>query len=474
MNSDQQNDGLSSSLAIDRATASRLGITPQFIDNILYDAFGQRQISIIFTQANQYRVVLEVDPVFRRNPGSLELVDLGGTGGGPIPLDALSRSTQSSGAVAINRIGQFPAATLSFNLAPKVSLGWAVRVVNDAVHRVGLPATVEASFQGTAQAFVALSPSEPLLILAALVTVYIVLGVLYESYVHPLTILSTLPSAGVGALLGLSFLGMELDVISLIGIVLLIGIVKKNAIMMVDFALEAQRGEGKSPRDAIYQASLLRFPPIMMTTMAALLGALPLAVSNGVGAELRRPLGVAIVGGLLVSRAAHALHDAGHLPLVRSALSPSWSGARGRWGLRMTISSTAIARPIATTLLTFGAALAGAIALRLLPVAALPQVEFPTIQVSAALPGASPETMATSVATPLERQFGRIAGITEMTSSSLLGSTSIILQFDLSRDIDGAARDVQAAINAARGFPAHDPAAATRSIARSTPRTRPF
>jgi multidrug efflux pump len=302
VNSDHENDAPTSSIFIDRSTAARLGLNAQTVDDTLYDAFGQRQISLIFTQSNQYRVVLEVQPEFRQRPQDLDQIYVRGTGPTVIPLDALSKTSKAIQPIAINRIGQFPAATLSFNLAPKVALGRAIAVVTDAMNRMGFPASVQVGFQGTAQAFVASLTSEPLLILAALVTVYIVLGVLYESYVHPLTILSTLPSAGVGALLGLMILGIELDVISLIGIVLLIGIVKKNAIMMVDFALEAQRQEGKPPREAIYQASLLRFRPIMMTTLAALLGALPLALSRGVGAELRRPLGVAIVGGLLVSQ----------------------------------------------------------------------------------------------------------------------------------------------------------------------------
>jgi len=302
VNSDQESVGLTSSIVIDRTTAARLGITPQLVDDTLYDAFGQRQVSIIFTQSNQYRVVLEVKPDFRRSPQSLSQIYLRGTGAAQIPIDALSTTSESSSALVINRIGQFPSTTLSFNLSPGVSLERAVRKVASVLRELGLPPSVEAGFQGTAQAFVASLSSEPLLILAALVTVYIVLGVLYESYVHPLTILSTLPSAGVGALLGLMILGIQLDIISLIGIVLLIGIVKKNAIMMVDFALEAQRGEGKAPVEAIYQACLLRFRPIMMTTLSALLGALPLAVSRGVGAELRRPLGIAIVGGLLVSQ----------------------------------------------------------------------------------------------------------------------------------------------------------------------------
>ena len=302
VSSDQQDKGLRVSVAIDRSTASRLGITPQLIDDTLYDAFGQRQVSTIFTQLNQYRVVLAVEPHFQQGPGSLQTIYLRGTGGGQVPLAAIAQAEETTGPLVVSRQGQFPAVTVSFNLAPGVSLGEAVRAVESATHRMGLPASIQASFSGTAQAFQASLTSEPLLILAALVTVYIVLGVLYESYIHPITILSTLPSAGVGAVLALLAFRTELTVIAVIGIILLIGIVKKNGIMMVDFALDAERKEGKSPVDAIYQASLLRFRPIMMTTMAALLGALPLALGRGVGSELRRPLGIAIVGGLIISQ----------------------------------------------------------------------------------------------------------------------------------------------------------------------------
>jgi len=301
--SDQQDRGLEASLSIDRSTASRLGITPQLIDDTLYDAFGQRQISTIFTQLNQYRVVLEVSPELQQDPAGLDAIYVRGTTGGQVPLSTITHFAETTGPLAITRQGQFPAVTLSFNVAPGVSLGGAVAAVEEATRGIGLPASIRGSFQGTAEAFRASLVNEPLLILAALVTVYIVLGVLYESYIHPITILSTLPSAGVGALLALMVSHTEFSVIALIGIILLIGIVKKNAIMMIDFALEAERQEGKSPRDAIYQASLLRFRPIMMTTMAALLAALPLALGGGVGSELRRPLGIAIVGGLVLSQA---------------------------------------------------------------------------------------------------------------------------------------------------------------------------
>jgi len=299
---DQQDKGLEANLVIDRDTASRLGILPQAIDDTLYDAFGQRQVSTMFTQLNQYHVVLQVDPQFAQNPDALKVIYVKSSNGTQVPLSAFTRFQQKTAALAVNHQGQFPVVTLSFDTAPNVSLGDAVDAINAAKREIGVPISINASFQGTAQAFQAALAGEPLLILAALVTVYIVLGVLYESYIHPITILSTLPSAGVGAILALMICGQDLSVIALIGIILLIGIVKKNAIMMIDFALEAERKEGKSPEDAIYQACLLRFRPIMMTTMAALLGGLPLALGSGTGAELRRPLGISIVGGLLVSQ----------------------------------------------------------------------------------------------------------------------------------------------------------------------------
>ena len=299
---DQQNDGWEEHVVIDRLTASRLGITPNLIDNTLYDAFGQRQVSTMFTQLNQYHVVLEVAPQFQRNPHALDDIYIRSNTGGEVPLSAFTHFEPGAAPLVVNHEGQFPAVTISFDLASGYSLGDAVSAIDQAREQIGMPASIEASFQGTAAAFRASLKNEPLLILAALVTVYIVLGVLYESYIHPVTILSTLPSAGVGAILALMICGQDLNVIALIGIILLIGIVKKNAIMMIDFALEAQRGEGKPPREAIYQACLLRFRPIMMTTMAALLGGLPLALGTGVGSELRRPLGIAIVGGLLVSQ----------------------------------------------------------------------------------------------------------------------------------------------------------------------------
>ncbi|MGH9432695.1 MAG: multidrug efflux RND transporter permease subunit [Terriglobia bacterium] len=299
---DQQNHGLETDLLIDRDTASRLGVTPAAIDNTLYDAFGQRQISTIFTQLNQYHVVLEVAPNFQQNPDALKSIFVNTSSGTEVPLSSFARFEPSTTSLEINHQGQFPAVTLSFNLAPGASLSQAVDAINQAGREIGLPPSINASFQGTAAAFQASLANEPLLILAALITVYIVLGVLYESYIHPLTILSTLPSAGVGAILALLLFHMEFSVIALIGVILLIGIVKKNAIMMIDFALEGEREHGKSPLDAIYEASLLRFRPIMMTTMAALLGGLPLALATGTGAELRRPLGITIVGGLILSQ----------------------------------------------------------------------------------------------------------------------------------------------------------------------------
>jgi len=300
--SDQQNTGLQTRLAIDRNTASRLGISPQMIDNTLYDAFGQRQVATMFTQLNQYRVVLEIKPDFQYGPQDLSKVFIRSSTGGQVPMAAFTRWEQLTAPLVVNHQGQFPVTTLSFNLPPGASLGDAVREINTAQQDLGIPKSVQADFQGTAKAFITSLANEPILILAAVVTVYIVLGVLYESYIHPITILSTLPSAAVGALLALMLCKTELSVIGLIGIVLLIGIVEKNAIMMIDFALEKERKEGDAPLEAIYQACLLRFRPIIMTTMAALLGGVPLALGTGVGAELRRPLGIAIVGGLIFSQ----------------------------------------------------------------------------------------------------------------------------------------------------------------------------
>ncbi len=303
VNTDQQTAGLSLNLEIDRDTAARLGITPALIDETLYDAFGQRQVATTFTERGQYRVVMEVKQEFQNHPDVLDKLYIRSPlTGGMVPLSAMAKYVPAATSLSINHQGQFPAITLSFNLPSEIALGQAVDAVQKAQREIRLPSTVQASFQGTAQAFQESLASQPLLILFALVVVYIVLGVLYESLIHPITILSTLPSAGVGALVALLLFKTELSIIALVGIILLIGIVKKNAIMMIDFALEAEREQGLSPRDSIYQACLLRFRPIMMTTMAALLGGLPLALGQGVGSELRRPLGIAIVGGLLFSQ----------------------------------------------------------------------------------------------------------------------------------------------------------------------------
>ena len=302
VNSDQQDKGLQSLVVFDRSTASRLGLSPQLIDDTLYDAFGQRQVSIMYTPLNQYHVVMELAPQYWQNPATLQEIYVRSPSGAQVPLSAVTRYEPTNTLLLVNHQGQFPGVTLSFNMAPGASLGDAVAAIDKATREMGLPAGVKGTFQGAAKAFQASVDNQPFLILAALATVYIVLGILYESYIHPLTILSTLPSAGVGALLALLYFKTELSMIALIGIILLIGIVKKNAIMMIDFALEAERRDGKRPEEAIYEACLLRFRPILMTTMAALFGALPLALGTGVGSELRRPLGIAIVGGLLVSQ----------------------------------------------------------------------------------------------------------------------------------------------------------------------------
>ncbi|MDB5812800.1 MAG: hypothetical protein JWN94_4922 [Betaproteobacteria bacterium] len=300
--SDLQDNGLQAFLQIDRDTAGRLGVTTAAIDNVLYNAFGQRLVSTIFTQSNQYRVVLEVMPEFRKGPAALRDLYVPSTTGMQVPLSTVTQLVERPAALAVNHQGQFPSATISFNLARGASLGDAVKAIEALQKEVGVPVSVRTTFQGAASAFRASLGNTLLLILAAVITMYIVLGVLYESYIHPVTILSTLPSAGVGALLALIVARTDLGIIGIIGIILLIGIVKKNAIMMIDFALDAERVEGKPPREAIYQACLLRFRPILMTTMSALLGALPLMLGGGVGSELRHPLGITMVGGLIVSQ----------------------------------------------------------------------------------------------------------------------------------------------------------------------------
>jgi multidrug efflux pump len=299
---DQQNQGLAANLVIDRDSASRLGITAAAIDQVLYDAFGQREVSTMYTALNQYYVVMEVDPKYQLSPDSLNGIFVKSSTGSMVPLSAIAKFEQQRTALQVNHQGQYPAVTLSFNLAPNVALGDAVTALEKAQREMGMPSAIHPTFQGTAQAFQDSKNNMPWLILAALTAVYIVLGILYESFIHPLTILSTIPPAGVGAILALMLVGTELSIIALIGIILLIGIVKKNAIMMIDFALQAERDEGLPPVEAIYKACLLRFRPIMMTTMAALFGGLPLAIGMGVGSELRKPLGITIVGGLIVSQ----------------------------------------------------------------------------------------------------------------------------------------------------------------------------
>jgi len=302
VNSDQQMHGLESALIVDRDTASRLGVSMQAIDNTLSDAFGQREVSTIYKGLNQYYVVLEVMPSAQQDPAALKSIYVPAKAGNLVPLSAFARYEPSSTALSVNHQGIFPAITISFNLAPGASLGPAVLDIESATHEIGVPPTVHASFQGNAQAFQDSRSSQLILVITALVAVYIVLGILYESFIHPITILSTIPSAGIGAILAIKFAGTDLNMIALIGIILLIGIVKKNAILMIDFAVQLEREEKTSPLDAIYKACLLRFRPILMTTMAALFGALPLALGTGVGSELRRPLGITIIGGLIVSQ----------------------------------------------------------------------------------------------------------------------------------------------------------------------------
>ena len=302
VSTDFLDQGLSAYLVVDRDTAARFGLNPATVDNALYDAFGQRIISTIFTESSQNRVILEADPRVQSNIQSLNDMYVPSSAGGQVPMSAIAKVETRMTPLQIDHLGQFPAATISFDVAPGYALGSAVDAVLAAEAAVGVPPGISSQFEGAAVAFQSALGNEILLILAALITVYIVLGVLYESFIHPVTILSTLPSAGVGALLALIVTGHDLNIVSIIGIILLIGIVKKNAIMMIDFALEAERHEGKSPTEAIHQAALLRFRPILMTTVAALFGALPLMLGTGMGSELRHPLGISIVGGLLVSQ----------------------------------------------------------------------------------------------------------------------------------------------------------------------------
>jgi len=300
--SDLQSSGLEAQVVIDRAAAGRLGVDENDIDNTLYDAFGQRQVSTIYTDLTQHHVILEARPLFQRDPHYLDVIYVKSDTGRMVPLSAFAHEELGNTALSVNHLGQFPAVTLSFNLDPGYSLGDATEEIDAAAARLHMPGSIRGSFQGMAQAFEQSLATEPLLILAALVAVYIILGMLYESMMHPLTILSTLPSAGVGALLALIVTGYDLSIVALVGIILLIGLVMKNAIMMIDFALEVERSERLDPEESIYRACLVRFRPIMMTTMAALFGALPLALEGGVGAELHKPLGISIVGGLIVSQ----------------------------------------------------------------------------------------------------------------------------------------------------------------------------
>jgi multidrug efflux pump subunit AcrB len=302
VNSDLQMRGLEADLVIDRDAAARLGVTPEAIDNTLYDAFGQRQVATLYQQYNQHHVVLEVDPQYQMDPASLNKIYVKSTTGRQVPLASVARFTTSNTALSVNHQSQFPCVTISFNVPPGVSLGRATEIIEKAAQDLRMPASIRGSFQGAAQIFQSSLATLPLLLVAALIAVYIVLGMLYESLIHPITILSTLPSAGVGALIALMVFGIDLSLVSFIAIILLMGIVKKNAIMMVDFAIDAERVDGLPPEEAIYKACIIRFRPIMMTTMAAMLGAVPLALALGAGAEMRRPLGIAVVGGLLFSQ----------------------------------------------------------------------------------------------------------------------------------------------------------------------------
>ena len=432
----------------------------QAIAQALNSGFSQRQVSVIYRDRNQYRVVLEIEPRCSNTPNRWT------TYGCPAPAACRCRSRpwspprQETAQIFITHRGQLPAATIGFTLGPGMSIGEATAAVERAAAEIGLPDSMRTEFAGGARAFQSFTRSQPLLILAALLTIYIVLGVLYEHLLHPITILSTLPTAGIGALLALRIFGLDFSVIALVGVILLMGIVKKNGIMMVDFALEHERSQGLGAEAAILEACRERFRPILMTTLAAVFGAVPLLLENGAGSELRHPLGVSVIGGLLLSQVI-TLYTTPVIYLAMDGLRGGAPRARppaGRGGIAMSISAPFIRRPIGTALLAIGIALAGIVAYFALPVAPLPSVDLPTIVVGASQPGADPATMASSVAAPLERRLGAIAGVSEMTSTSSLGTTSIVVQFDLSRSVEGAARDVQAAINAARQRPAGRPA----------------
>eukprot|EP01034_Spumella_vulgaris_P030145 gene30145-37311_t len=400
--SDAGATGVAAQVTIDRDSASRLSITAAAVDDALYSAFGQRIVSTIFTETNQYRVILEAQPGTLTTVESLGNLHLKTGSGKPTPLSAVATITEKPAPLQITHVAQYPATTLGFDTAPGVSLGRSVEAVRAAAEEIKLPPSVTMTFLGAAGAYQASLSNQLWLILAAVICVYIVLGVLYESYIHPLTILSTLPSAGVGALLALMVSGQDLGVIGIIGIILLIGIVKKNAIMMIDFAIEAERDEGKSPQEAIHQAALLRFRPILMTTLAALFAAVPLMLGFGEGAELRRPLGLSIFGGLIVSQVL-TLYTTPVIYLGFDRLAQRWRGRGGNTSKGggqgadagsppppVNLSEPFVRRPIATVLLTIGLALAGIGAFFVLPVSPLPQVDYPSISVSASLPGASP------------------------------------------------------------------------------------
>ena len=462
-------------LDIDRDRAAALGLDANQIESALYSAFGPRWSSTIYAPTNQYKVLLggfaQISGVLRLSVQAF-LQD--------VRADNWCRSSnfaslkEGASAQSINHSGQFPSVTVSFNAKPGVALGDAVNMVQETARRV-LPANMNANFEGTAQAFQSSLKNLTLLLIIAILVVYIVLGVLYESYIHPLTILSGLPSAGVGALLTLMIFHVDLNIYSFVGLMMLIGIVKKNAIMQIDFALEAERKEGKTPLEAIYEGCLIRFRPIMMTTMAALLGALPVALGYGAGGESRRPLGLAVVGGLLFSQlitlyltpvvytymasvlewGRRRKRRRRRLPAAASiAPQAQFDAVRRRLANQMNFSETFIRRPIATSLMMAAIALFGLVAYRSLPVSDLPNVDFPTLLVTASLPGASPDTMASAVATPLENQFSNISGLDSMTSTNSLGSTQVTLEFVLNKSLDGAAVDVQSAITqAARLLP---------------------
>ena len=339
MNTDQQNNGLQALLNYDRMTAARLGITPQLLDNTLYDAFGQAEVSTIYTQLNQYYVVMEAAPQYWQSPEGLKSTYvIPKSGGGAVPLDSVLSYAPSTSPLAVNHTGLFPSVTVSFNLAPNVALGQATQEIEAIQRKLRMPGSIHGQFAGTLEAFEQSLTTEPYLIITAILAVYIVLGILYESLVHPLTILSTLPPASVGAILALFITKSELDVMAIIGIILLIGIVKKNAIMMIDFALNAERNEKKNTRDSIFEASTLRFRPILMTTMAALFGAVPLAVGTGMGSELRRPLGISIIGGLIISQVL-TLYTTPVIYLFMDTMRLKFKGRKQRRALRPEVAT---------------------------------------------------------------------------------------------------------------------------------------